>query len=87
MAQTAAFRDHEFKDSKTDWVKAWRNWIRRSDLMTVSARASPSKPPTAAQMAMAQACPTLVAPHLQGYAKQHEPIYAEVINADARLLD
>jgi len=39
QTQTAAFRDHEFKDSKTDWVKAWRNWIRRSG--QPMARASP----------------------------------------------
>lgn len=31
QTQTSAFRDHEFKDAKTDWVKAWRNWIRRSE--------------------------------------------------------
>lgn len=88
MAQTAAFRDHEFKDSKTDWVKAWRNWIRRSDVMPHS-RASPQgKPPTAAQMAMAQACPTLVSPHMQQYVPQPiKPIFAEVVDADSRLLD
>jgi hypothetical protein len=39
QTQTAVFRDHEFKDSKTDWVKAWRNWIRRSG--QPMARASP----------------------------------------------
>ncbi len=42
LAQTSAFRDHEFKDSKTDWVKAWRNWIRRSDLMAAATRPAPS---------------------------------------------
>ena len=38
QVQTAAFRDHEFKDAKTDWVKAWRNWIRRSDSMPGASR-------------------------------------------------
>ena len=87
MRETAKFRDHTFKVSHSDWVGAWRNWMRKASEYAQPSRASPSKPPTAAQMAMAQACPTLVAPHLQGYAKQHEPTYAEVINADARLLD
>ena len=41
QTQTATFRDHEFKDAKTDFVKAWRNWIRRASLMQ-PARASPS---------------------------------------------
>lgn len=70
---------------KTAAENAWQGF--KADWLHQATRASPSKPPTAAQMAMAQACPTLVAPHLQGYAKQHEPTYAEVINADARLLD
>lgn len=87
MRETAKFRDHTFKVSHNDWAGAWRNWMRKASEYAQPSRASPSKPPTAAQMAMAQACPTLVAPHLQGYAKQHEPTYAEVINADARLLD
>lgn len=87
MRETAKFRDHTFKVAHSDWVGAWRNWMRKASEYAQPSRASPSKPPTSAQMAMAQACPTLVAPHLQGYAKQHEPTYAEVINADARLLD
>lgn len=41
QTQTAAFRDHEFKDSKTDWVKAWRNWIRRA--AQPMARGSPQR--------------------------------------------
>jgi uncharacterized protein YdaU (DUF1376 family) len=88
MAQTSAFRDWEFKDSKTDWVKAWKNWIRRSEGQAPNARASPQgRPPTSAQMAMAQACPTLIAPHLQHFVSPPKPAYAEVIDADARLLD
>ena len=27
-AQTKIFRDHEFKDAKTDWPATWRNWMR-----------------------------------------------------------
>lgn len=26
---TAAFRDHTFKNSISDWTGAWRNWLRR----------------------------------------------------------
>lgn len=85
--QTAAFRDYTFKTSRSDWPSTWRNWMRKACEFSQPARASPSRPPTAAQMAMAQACPTLVAPHLQHLAPQHQPAYAEVLNADARLLD
>lgn len=28
--ETAALRDYEFKDAKTDWVGTWRNWLRRA---------------------------------------------------------
>lgn len=28
-AATAAFRDHQFRDSKSDWPATWRNWMRR----------------------------------------------------------
>jgi len=86
MRETAKFRDHTFKTAHSDWGAAWRNWMRKACEYTQPARASPSRPPTSAQMAMAQACPSLVAPHLQQYAPQ-QPAFAEVINADARLLD
>lgn len=92
-AHLEAFRDKARANGYTylSWDDAFKNAIREDwgkvRERGVQPRASPSKPPTAAQMAMAQACPTLVAPHLQSYAKQHEPTYAEVINADARLLD
>ena len=29
-AETAAFRDHEFKQAHSDWPATWRNWIRKS---------------------------------------------------------
>lgn len=29
-AETAKFRDHEFAKPRSDWLKAWRNWMRRS---------------------------------------------------------
>lgn len=87
QAQTAAFRDHEFKDSKTDFVKAWRNWIRRADALPMVRAGPQSRPPTSAQMAMAQACPSLVAPHLQPYTTPARAPFAEVIHADTRLLD
>ena len=70
---------------KTAAANAWQGF--KADWLSQPSRASPqARQPTAAQMAMAQACPSLVAPHLQQYAPQ-QPAYAEVINADARLLD
>jgi uncharacterized protein YdaU (DUF1376 family) len=67
--------------AENQWQGFKASWLAQPS------RASPqSRPPTAAQLAMAQACPSLVAPHLQQYATQHQP-FAEVINADARLLD
>lgn len=41
MTQTSAFRDWEFKAAKTDWVRAWKSWIRKSAPGSVQARASP----------------------------------------------
>jgi uncharacterized protein YdaU (DUF1376 family) len=29
-AETEKFRDWEFKDPKSDWTKAWRNWMRKA---------------------------------------------------------
>lgn len=29
-AQTAEFRDHEYRTARSDWPASWRNWIRRS---------------------------------------------------------
>lgn len=62
--------------------KGWRSfdadWVAK-------ARGSPSRQPTSAQMAMAQACPTLVAPHLQAFTPQ-QTTFVEVIDDDARLL-
>lgn len=31
LAETESFLDYEYAQAKTDWVAAWRNWIRRSD--------------------------------------------------------
>jgi hypothetical protein len=28
--ETAAFRDYTFASAKTDWVKTWRNWMRKA---------------------------------------------------------
>jgi hypothetical protein len=28
--ETEKFKDYEFKDPKSDWVKTWRNWIRNA---------------------------------------------------------
>lgn len=38
--ETAAFRDHTFKTSISDWPGAWRNWIRRSNTFTPAAKAT-----------------------------------------------
>ena len=90
-AQTSAFRDWEFKDAKTDWGRAWKSWIRRAASSTPSsASAGRDRPPTAAQMAMAQACPSLVAPHLRHLVENGqtpEPIdITEQVNADLKLI-
>lgn len=29
-AETAKFMDYEFKDAKSDWLAAWRNWMRNA---------------------------------------------------------
>lgn len=29
-AETAKWRDHEYRDPHSDWGKAWRNWMRKS---------------------------------------------------------
>lgn len=42
--ETAKFRDHTFKTAHSDWLKAWRNWMRRaSEGMGPAARASPQQ--------------------------------------------
>ena len=40
---TAAFRDHTFKTSMTDWAGAWRNWLRRDQQYTAE-KQRPAKP-------------------------------------------
>jgi hypothetical protein len=71
--------------AENQWQGFKASWLAQPS------RASPmAKPPTAAQLAMAQACPSLVAPHLQQYAQKYAPQpqqFDEVINADARFLD
>ena len=44
---TAAFRDHTFKNSISDWTGAWRNWLRRdqqylADKQKPAARRAPA---------------------------------------------
>lgn len=88
MQQTGAFRDHTFKTAISDWAGAWRNWVRRSSEYSGPGRsAGHQRPPTSAQMAMAQACPTLVAPHLQQFVRPQNPTCTEAIDADTRRLD
>ena len=43
-AQTKIFRDHEFKDAKTDWPATWRNWMR-----TKQSRINEAKKPNQTQ--------------------------------------
>lgn len=38
--ETEKFCDWEFKDSKTDWPKAWRNWLRRASDDAISKASS-----------------------------------------------
>jgi hypothetical protein len=28
--ETAAFRDYEFRNGKTDWQATWRTWMRKA---------------------------------------------------------
>lgn len=39
--ETEKFRDHTFKTAHSDWVGAWRNWMRRAHENLPKARASP----------------------------------------------
>ena len=36
--ETEKFRDHEFSVPKQDWLKAWRNWMRRAHVKPTSYR-------------------------------------------------
>lgn len=52
---TAAMRDHEFRDPKTDWLATWRNWLRneqRDAARRPQARASPGRGHVNAQIAL-----------------------------------
>lgn len=42
--QTAAFRDHQFKDAHTDWEATWRNWIRRASTFGQQRANTPAAP-------------------------------------------
>lgn len=65
-----------------------RIWCRRgsqgleAEWLKPHERGSPPRQPTAAQMAMAQACPTLVAPHMQQFAPV-QATFVEVVDGDA----
>ena len=48
-AETAKFRDYTFKNPITDWVGAWRNWMRGANTFA-QARASPTETPYARSM-------------------------------------
>lgn len=48
--ETAKFRDHTFKVAHSDWVGAWRNWMRKASEYAQPARGSPSETPYAAHM-------------------------------------
>jgi hypothetical protein len=41
LRETAKFRDHTFKVSHTDWVGAWRNWMRKASEYAQPPRGSP----------------------------------------------
>ena len=62
--ETAKFRDHTFRDARTDWLGTWRNWIRRAaELPPPRAAPAPSanKPGRYAETIAAltgRSCPT-----------------------------
>lgn len=41
--ETAAFRDHEYRNAKTDWRAAWRTWIRNSASFAKSNGSAPPR--------------------------------------------
>lgn len=48
-SETKRFRDHEWKQARTDWPAAWRNWMRRASESgnwrgSPPSRASPNEP-------------------------------------------
>lgn len=45
-AETALFRDHEFKDPHGDWPAAWRKWMRRSPEFKRNGTAKPKYTPS-----------------------------------------
>lgn len=62
QSETAAFRDHEFKDAKTDWSKAWRNWIRRASGFTQTSGGT--RPPSERPLTPAERRAYESSPHL-----------------------
>ena len=45
-AETEKFRDHEFKTPRSDWPRAWRNWMRRaSESGVTNGNSKPSSAP------------------------------------------
>lgn len=44
-AETEKFRDHEFRDPHSDWLAAWRQWIRRSPEFAPRAGFAKPQPP------------------------------------------
>lgn len=45
IRETENFRDHEFASPKTDWLAAWRNWMRRSKGFGGKPASPPRRPP------------------------------------------
>lgn len=44
--ETEAFRDHEYRNGKTDWPAAWRSWMRKArSVVKAPAEAAGWKPP------------------------------------------
>lgn len=78
-----------------DFLKAWcrrgsqgmdADWIKPRDRQQQQAF---TKPPTAAQMAMAQACPSLVAPHLRHLVEPAQATTTDIteqVNAELKLI-
>jgi hypothetical protein len=42
-AETEKFRDHEYADPKSDWIAAWRTWMRNSLTFSRSGGRGPSR--------------------------------------------
>lgn len=79
----------EWRGFNSTWNWQQYDQARQGQAPLPMARGAPQRPPTAAQMAMAQACPSLVAPHLRHLvepARATTTDITEQVNAELKLI-